>query len=321
MPNEVRVRSNGVVGTTTTNLEPATTTLVSPALQKLAAVANHEHADVTLYDDSFATPIYEIVRVTAHAAGSDTATIIRGIDGTQKTWPPGTKLSHSATAEDFKPLDRDVRLIRQNPPAHTLDDEFDDNSYSSAWLEHHTNANVVNVTEAAGVLSLLHTGGADGVSQAAHTYVKAIPVLTYPFAIQLGFRMFRRYAVNYQMIGPIFTDGLADAAKCVWQMPFGSTSTAWGHTLSTRSGTLANVVTDHGSQSWEHPGSILHCRLTATAANTWKSEWSPDGVSWITYPTGTFSSTMTPTHCGFAISNWGASVSSILTVEYFRVTL
>ena len=53
-----------------------------------------------------------------------------------------------------------------------------------------------------------------------------------------------------------------------------------------------------------------------TATNTWRSDWSPDGIGWVL---GTpISYTLTPTHMGFTVSNWATASPSSTSYEFFR---
>jgi hypothetical protein len=316
--NQHRLRVDGVYGTVTGTFGSSDVTLVSDALTLVPAIDQRFHLDLTLYEETSPTPVFEVVRVVAHAAGSDTATVVRGVKGTQRTWTAGSRIVHSPTSDDFdRFLDPAVRRLTASGASHVLDDEFQDEVYSG-WIESHTNAVAVTTIERGGVLSI-HNPGGDAASHAAHAWLKEIPNLTYPFSVEVGLRGFRRYATNYQMMGPIFTNGTLSSSNCVWMMPYSSTATATAHTLSTRTGTRTNVATDSGSQTWEHPGGILHCKLTAVSLNTWGAQYSPDGVQWIRYPANDFAFTMTPTHVGFASGTWGGGTENVTTVEYFRV--
>jgi hypothetical protein len=316
MANDYRLRTNGLFGFVETNFDTLSTTLVSGALVAAPAVDSTSHLDVTLYNEDAATPEFEVVRIISHAASSNTATVLRGIHGTVRSWAPGTRLVHAPTTDDFDHrLDVIERRLGSEP--HVLDDEFTDENYSG-WTEVHLNAVAVTTIEKAGVLSIYSPGG-DATTQASHNWLKEIPALTFPFSVQIGARMMRRYATNYQMFGPIMTNGLLSTSACVWMMPYASTSTAAAHTFSTRYGTLASVGTDSGSLTFEHVGSILHMRLTAVSSTFWRAEYSPDGVSWIQYPVADFIYGITPTHVGFALGSWSVTTPMIATVEYFRV--
>lgn len=98
--NSPRVRSDYVFGTIDAALTATDTTLSSPELARLPAVASPNIAAITLHDS--ATGIYEIVHVTAHAASATMATIRRAAEGSgARSWPTGASWSHGLTVNDL----------------------------------------------------------------------------------------------------------------------------------------------------------------------------------------------------------------------------
>jgi hypothetical protein len=65
-------------------------------------------------------------------------------------------------------------------------------------------------------------------------------------------------------------------------------------------------------------GSWAYLQLIWTAANTFRSRWSIDGVTWYD-PHSTISQTMTPTHYGLAVSTYGGTSPSYAAFDYIRV--
>lgn len=95
-----RIRADYVFGKTDTALTDTATTLSSPALARLPAVADPDVAAVTLHDA--ATGVYEIVHVTAHTAAATTATILRAQEGsTARAWVSGATWLHGITVLDL----------------------------------------------------------------------------------------------------------------------------------------------------------------------------------------------------------------------------
>jgi hypothetical protein len=100
MANERRVRGNYSFGTVPGGLGAADTQISSAGFAGLPVIDNYSHAALTLY--SPATSAYEIVYVTAHAAGATTATIVRGREGTTaQAWLANTPWLHGPTARDL----------------------------------------------------------------------------------------------------------------------------------------------------------------------------------------------------------------------------
>lgn len=100
MPSGPRVRANNVFGTTVDNpLTAGATTLTSVELALLPEVAS-AHAILTL-DPLRTNGTPEIIVVTAHAPGAQSATITRGAYGTiARQHPQGTVWVHAPVEED-----------------------------------------------------------------------------------------------------------------------------------------------------------------------------------------------------------------------------
>lgn len=99
MANETRVRYDFLSGTISDNpLTNTATTLNSPGLAAFPTVTSQQYAAITL--DPFSTNP-EIVWITAHVFGQNTATIVRGREGSaQRQHVSGTRWSHAPTAFD-----------------------------------------------------------------------------------------------------------------------------------------------------------------------------------------------------------------------------
>lgn len=98
----MRIRANFVNGVVADDpLANIGTTLTSDGLVDLPAVIAPDVAAITLDpSESYGSP--EIVYVTAHVSGTNTATILRAQEGTvAREHPMGTKWAHVPTAADF----------------------------------------------------------------------------------------------------------------------------------------------------------------------------------------------------------------------------
>lgn len=94
------MRADYVFGAIDAALTTGTTTLSSPTLARLPVVASPDVAAITLYDST--ALVYEVVWVTAHAAGATTATITRAQESsTARAWASGVTWTHAPTAYDL----------------------------------------------------------------------------------------------------------------------------------------------------------------------------------------------------------------------------
>lgn len=317
-----RLRGNFLSGMVTDNpLLVAATTLNSAGLAALPAVANNDYMALTL-DPSGSAGSPEIVYVTAHTALATSATILRGQEGTgARQHAQNVQWINSPTTVEFQGTNFDANWNR-GTTAHALDDEFNDGSLDAAWLRYDNNANSTVWTEGKDVLSV-YNPGSDTADKMSHILAKSLGGISFPLTIEAGFRFMRRYAANYEMFGLCMTDGLVSASRGIWQMPFANTGVATAFSFSTRTwtgigtSTSVNPTTD---QTWEAPNCpALYMKMRWSAANTFQTSYSPDGVSWFKFPTADVSYTLTPTHAGFCISTWGGTTPVIGSVEYFRV--
>jgi hypothetical protein len=203
-----------------------------------------------------------------------------------------------------------------NGPGKSLDDEFADAS-KTGWTEV-TVSGTATWTEGEDVLSVLFNSQTSG--DMAHA-IKSIGSLTTGDYIECGMRMSGQDQ-NFLIGGILFTDGTGSGAN---QVNIGWQAQGAGSDIVMRSGTVTNLnATDHWTanmmQNTVEPW--LHFRLTYVSANTWKGEWSPDGVTWTDFGNGNQSFTMTPTHMGMWVSSFGGTtVGRIATFEYFRTSV
>lgn len=202
----------------------------------------------------------------------------------------------------------------------TFADEFDDGSLDVAWtrIDKAGQAAYVTYTEAGGVLSTYHNTSSDGTA-VMHGLVRPISTAwAVGDAIVTAARFMGAYATNYTMWGPCLTDGLVHGTnKMVHAEIYSNTSVAGPGILRTNGYTGMNgTETPSGGTNMNPTNGPMYVRLVMTAANTWRTDASPDGVSWWIGPSLTY--TMTPTHMGFGISNWSTSMQSVVSYEFFR---
>lgn len=257
----------------------------------------------------------EVMLVTGTSGASSTAlTVTRAFDGTTATvHPSSTGVSHVVVAADFGvsvPQWMIDLAVRPATP-HSYDDEFDDDSLDAAWTAIAPAGGTVTPTESRGLLSVKYSGIASddggGIS-------RSLGALTAPVTIET-FVKYSGMSVNYNMVGLFFADGTTSTDN--------TASVRWYNDLmSYQSGTWTD--NDVGGQagigiSYMQPGG-LYIRLIWKSANTFALTFSGDGINWTRGNlASTFSRTMTPTHFGLWVSNWGSGVEGIATYEYFRV--
>jgi len=258
----------------------------------------------------------EIMLVTARS--SNDLTVTRGVESTTAVaHGTGANVKMVLTASGLTTAVGERFSNRWHVPAgsEVFSDEFDDASLDAGWTRVDTSSAAhLTYTEAGGLLSLAHNASADTAGP-GHALMRAMPGgQSFPFTVQVGMRHFSQYATNYQMLGPILSNGIAAGAGTqVWAMPFIQTShglsnslrsfTNWGTAGTTTSGVLYDPFD-------------FHVRLRWTAANSFASELSPNGVDWL--PTLTLATTVTPTHFGIAYSSWGIAIAGIGTYYYVR---
>lgn len=96
-----RIRDDYVFGTLAAEIGTGDTTITSTGLERLSAVSSPDIAAVILYSGD----AYEIVHVTDHTALSDTATVLRGQEGTAaQAWGTGAAWLHGLTVADVDAL-------------------------------------------------------------------------------------------------------------------------------------------------------------------------------------------------------------------------
>lgn len=104
--------------------------------------------------------------------------------------------------------------------------------------------------------------------------------------------------------GILFTDGTGTGANCViahWQISADHTVANSSLVLVGRHGTLTAFTTSPWvSENLVRFDGWLYIKLIYQAANTWRLQFSPDGVSWSAFGESDISKTMTPTHVGIA---------------------
>lgn len=253
----------------------------------------------------------EVILVGAKS-GTTFSSLTRGFDGTTAVAHTiGAIIEHRAIANDFSY--RRIDAVNDKTATNSYTDHFDNESLDVAWTQI-TPTGTVTWTESGDVLSAKYKNQS---SQDCVGLVKTIGALSYPLVITTAIRLLS--VPNYNMAGLIFSNGVTSASSVIWAMAFHDGAYGFNHTY--RTGTFADIpsviITDRRpilSSGW------LYQRVIWRATNLWSYEISPDGVSWTDYGNGNETFSLTPTHFGFGVSSWGATLDQIATFEYFNVT-
>jgi hypothetical protein len=234
---------------------------------------------------------------------------------------PNTTLSISGGTATYTPTAGGSGTIWKdgvpsgNAPAGTNDDEFADASLTGFTAQ--TVSGTATWTEAKDVLSVLFHSQTSGDWAAQ---LKALTTPSSPLVIETAVRIFSPHTSS-GLVGLLLTDGTATTSNCIAATTIVTTSN--NNIIAARGGTLTdlqNPVLDQHAQSFSMMIPWLYMRLTWSSANTFLAEWSPDGVTWSDHGLGTQSHTMTPTHMGVAVTNFGGGTTTprIATFEYLR---
>lgn len=262
----------------------------------------------------------EIMLVTG-GQGSSTWTVTRNIEGSiAASHLNGAPVRFILTAASLQELQWKDKVVIPSSAGNILDDEFDDASLDSAWVrvDNATDAANVTWTESSDILSMKNTGA--GASLRYHALMKPLGAISFPITIEIATRHFSQYAVNYFMFGVMFSDGVTyGSGKQIQTRPYTTASIATALRLSTTTNTGFNTeLTYYESLNYQTMGGPFFHRLIWSAANTFQTWFSPDGVSWFQNSVN-IPYTITPTYAGIATSNWGTNMTTIGSIEYFRV--
>lgn len=206
-------------------------------------------------------------------------------------------------------------ILAGNGPGGGQDDEFDDDTVAGAWTTV-APTGTATLSESGDVMSLLLEGQSTSDLAAAVKAISGTP--SAPTTIEVALRWLSLSLVVFS--GLVFSNGTSATSNAIFA---GYVQSSGNPRIAFREGTFTNLATeteiDTGPSSGD--GAVwspwLHMKMIWSAANTFQLEISPDGVSWLTFASRTFS--LTPTHYGIAGSTWGGN-DQIITAEYFRVS-
>lgn len=210
-----------------------------------------------------------------------------------------------------------------NAPGGADDDEFADSSFDTGvWTVVDPASPTIAgaITEDADVLSVLHPGG--DAAQEFHGIMQSVGSLTPPVTVETAMRWIGANQ-NYVMAGVGFSSGVThgtdDVLMAGISQPASTAIPNWFHRRF--DGFNSFISGDDQFYSGMLPSVMpwVHVRHTWVSSNTFRAEFSPDGISWINPAGADHSVTLTPTHMGMVLSTYGGSLPKVFTYEYFRV--
>lgn len=228
---------------------------------------------------------------------------------------PGVALVDHTHVLPSNLYDHDLAWLRPTT-AHVNDDEFRDASVNAAWTQTDP-ASPATWTENGDVISASVAGG--DPAQRLHALTKTITGIAAGTEIVTAVRILCD-AQQYPFAGLIFSDGSTAGAGVQVSGHVYLDSAAPG-TLNfqllrtTNFDTLGSAAS---STTWAHIGPQVYLKLVYNAANSFRLEVSPDGVSWIVAIANT-ALTLTPTRGGLVASTNGGASAVVASFEHFRV--
>ncbi len=311
-----RLRGNFLSGQVADNpLLVGATTFTSPGLASLPVVANGDYMTI-VFDPSGSGGSPEIAYVTAHTLAATSATILRAQEGTGARQHAATTVwINSPTAYDFRGANQD-HIWYKSTAANVLDDEFADGVLDPAFVRVDNPSSAhLTWTETEGCISALHTG-----TDAAAGYHALLKPHGGNFAIGNYVEtctIYNGLNTSSPMAGIMVTDGVTNGAGAQILCATWNNSTAPYQNLGIRRGVNFNTDNANAGNFAVNPGRV-YLRLHWVAANSFRTLWSRDGISWLAM-VGNTSYTCTPTHIGFFITSWGSTTDFAYPFEYLRV--
>lgn len=237
-----------------------------------------------------------------------------------KDWSDSPSTSSPIMAADLEAMGRRSRDLRwMIPTGATSIDEFDDDTLAAAWTRvDGTGAVSGNVTWAEGGDSLSEfNNGSD--SSAFHGLV--VPLSSFGGSMATG----DAFVTCIRIVSPVANDALGgivlstSATHGSGEQVIGtyySNSTADTLIRSYSISGWGAIVSNAGTFSVNRGGQY-HLRLVYLGSNNWRTDASPDGVTWIK-GLANLSKTMTPTHVGLASSSYLSGLLHVASYEYLR---
>jgi hypothetical protein len=197
---------------------------------------------------------------------------------------------------------------------HPSDDEFN-NASLTGWTQVNGGGTTTSITwtEAGDALSCHFTNNS---SNAVLAQLKPISIGVGGY-IQTAFRFLPQTTAG--SVSLILSNGTLPASNCVSISSTPFTGSGQNYYNGMAWGTLASCPSSGGVAATMYFAPV-HMRFTWLAVNTWRPQWSPDGISWLSLNgAGDFSYTLNPTFMGIGVSS-GATGAFAASFEYFRAS-
>lgn len=207
--------------------------------------------------------------------------------------------------------------------AETSIDEFNDDSLDAAWVRVDKTGTTGYVTWAEGADALTVDTAVAGNDTTGDFHAMMRPLSGAGGSLVTGDAFITTIRLtdpgqNYVFGGLCLADGVAFGsgsqvmATCHW----GSSSQqdvirSYTNYSSATGGTVGNTFTSVAL------GVLRYIRLVYLGSNTWRRDYSSDGVGWI-LGSATLSFAVTPTYVGLLASSWGTSTKGVVTYEFLR---
>lgn len=257
----------------------------------------------------------EIVLVTVKSGTNDVNwTVERGFDGsTAASHATSTAVTDAIVARDFSDIPAHIWNLGYTTTPHTDDDEFNDGTITG-WTAV-SGGGTIDWKEENGLLSALFE---DQASEDICCQVKAMTPSAAAVTIETKLRLFGQGGAN-PMAGLVFANGALATSNAIAIMCYAPSTVSFRFDM--RSGTpqaMSTLVKSYATADYNR--APVYVRLIWAATNSWKAQWSINGVHWTDLNQGAQSSTLTPTHFGVHASSWSRTEESMADFEYFRVT-
>lgn len=260
-------------------------------------------------DPPFTIRIRDEVILVGAKSGTTFSSLTRGFDSTVATaHTAGTPVRHVAVASDF---DVQWHEVATTPPRGSYDDEFDDATIGSEWVQ--VTPSGTAVWAESGLLSVSVSGQAAGAVCGLIKSMTGLP--TTGVSIVTAVRYIYR-AVAGLRLGLVFADGTTSGNSVV---ALDIAPKDWQPYLELRQGTFANFSTLLWRTYVVHETPFLYMRLTWVTTNTWRAEVSTDGVTWTTLGIADQTINLVPTYMGVVATVDSQIYPGQGSFEFFRV--